>query len=238
MLDARKGENLLGKVIDYELWDNTFQYDLERNFVGFAPGGNGLCLDLGAGLCSFRRQVQDLGYTWIGLDTDKISNALTVQGDAYCLPFDDNIFDAVLVNHIVEHLSHPWKMFEEIHRILKPGGYVFGSVSFLEPFHKSYYHVSHWGLNQMLGDAKFSLLKIKPGASVFVMLFHYFIDYEAGTTVAPVIAKLVVPPFIFLIKIISMMYGLFKFRRITRGGFLKKKPLTMAAHLLFVARSR
>lgn len=236
MLEAKKGDNLLGKIIDYELWDNHFQFSFERKFKELLPKGNGICLDLGSGTCDDKKQIEELGYKWIGLDNIKNSDLLHVIGDGYLLPFHAKAFDVVLINHTLEHLSHPWKALEEANRVLGNNGFLCGSVSFLEPFHKSYFNFSHWGLDQILKDTGFCLLKIKPGASVFLMLFHYLIDKEAGTNLAPFIAKLLVPPLIFFLKVISMVYGLFKFKRLTRGGFMKKMPLILAGHIMFLAQ--
>jgi SAM-dependent methyltransferase len=236
MIAAGKGENLFGKIIDYELWDNRFQFTFGRNFKELLPQGNGVCLDLGAGTCDDKKQVEELGYRWVGLDNIRNSVLLTILGDGYLLPFHDKTFDVVLINNTLEHLAHPGKALEEVNRVLKNNGLLCGSVCFLEPFHKSYFNFSHWGLEQILKDSGFHLLKIKPGASVFLMLFYYLIDKEAGTNLAPFITKLIVPPFIFSLKVISMIYGLVKFGRLTRGGFLKKMPLILAAHIMFVAR--
>jgi SAM-dependent methyltransferase len=38
------------------------------------------------------------------------------------LPFDDNAFDAAICTVSVEYLVHPFEVFEEINRVLKPGG--------------------------------------------------------------------------------------------------------------------
>jgi ubiquinone/menaquinone biosynthesis C-methylase UbiE len=47
---------------------------------------------------------------------------LRVRGDIVSLPFNDNIFDLVTANMVVEHLKEPQKQLIEIYRILKPGG--------------------------------------------------------------------------------------------------------------------
>ena len=38
------------------------------------------------------------------------------------LPFDDNVFDAAICTVSVEYLVHPFEVFEEINRVLAPGG--------------------------------------------------------------------------------------------------------------------
>ena len=45
-------------------------------------------------------------------------------GSAENLGFEDAVFDIVLCNDVVEHLEYPEKCFEEILRVLKPGGVV------------------------------------------------------------------------------------------------------------------
>ena len=64
----------------------------------------------------------------IGLDLDLFSLkehksiALKIRGDISILPFDDNSFDLITANMVVEHLKCPEIQFIEINRALKPGG--------------------------------------------------------------------------------------------------------------------
>jgi SAM-dependent methyltransferase len=47
-----------------------------------------------------------------------------VQSDVYHLPFKADSFDLVLMRFVAEHIADPGMAFREIHRILKPGGWV------------------------------------------------------------------------------------------------------------------
>src|SRR5258708_4206590 len=38
------------------------------------------------------------------------------------LTFKDNLFDVVICTHVYEHVPSPKKLFNEIYRVLKPGG--------------------------------------------------------------------------------------------------------------------
>lgn len=66
--------------------------------------------------------------TVVGIDYDlsslkKHQNiSLRVRGDITQLPFKDACFDLVTANMVVEHLNSPDRQFEEISRILNPGG--------------------------------------------------------------------------------------------------------------------
>lgn len=46
------------------------------------------------------------------------------QANATALPFEDGSFDAVIAMHMLYHLPDPAKGFAEMHRVLKPGGFL------------------------------------------------------------------------------------------------------------------
>ena len=53
-----------------------------------------------------------------------LSRAFVLDGDRY--PVENETFDACVSNYVLEHVRKPRDHFEEIHRVLKPGGiYVF-----------------------------------------------------------------------------------------------------------------
>lgn len=49
-------------------------------------------------------------------------NLETVQGDAYQTPFENNTFDAIMMIRVMHHIEKPETLFQEVHRILQPGG--------------------------------------------------------------------------------------------------------------------
>jgi len=58
-----------------------------------------------------------------------------IVGDIHKLPFPDNSQDAYVCIAVLEHVHDPIRAFEEMHRTLKPGGYLFLYVPFLYPYH-------------------------------------------------------------------------------------------------------
>lgn len=54
--------------------------------------------------------------------TDRVSY---VEIDAQSLPFPDETFDGVFANGSLHEWSNPLKIFNEIHRVLKPGGHFY-----------------------------------------------------------------------------------------------------------------
>ena len=65
----------------------------------------------------FRNQ-KNLDYT----TTDLYSPLADVKADICNLPFDDNHYDVILCNHVLEHIPDDTKAMQELYRVLKPGG--------------------------------------------------------------------------------------------------------------------
>lgn len=49
------------------------------------------------------------------------------------MPFENDIFDVVLCNHVLEHVEDDILAMQEIARVLKPGGFAILQVPFFHP---------------------------------------------------------------------------------------------------------
>jgi ubiquinone/menaquinone biosynthesis C-methylase UbiE len=56
-----------------------------------------------------------------------------VKMDLHQIPFDENHFDVVLCNHVLEHVRDDIQAMREIHRVLKPGGFAILQIPFFNP---------------------------------------------------------------------------------------------------------
>lgn len=54
--------------------------------------------------------------------TDLLSPLADVKADICNLPFEDNQYDIVLCNHVLEHIPDDTKAMQELYRVLKPSG--------------------------------------------------------------------------------------------------------------------
>ncbi|MBR10765.1 MAG: SAM-dependent methyltransferase [Rickettsiales bacterium] len=56
-----------------------------------------------------------------------------VKMDIQDIPFEENTFDLIFCNHVLEHVDSDIKAMSEIHRVLKPGGWAILQVPFFHP---------------------------------------------------------------------------------------------------------
>lgn len=113
------------------------QYAYAERLRSILDAGSGRWLDIGCGhdflppwMRGHERGLNLERWSVTGIDMDARAIArhrgLThrVIGTGEQLPFDDNAFDLITANMVVEHVQAPNRLFAEISRILAPGGRV------------------------------------------------------------------------------------------------------------------
>ena len=65
------------------------------------------------------KKLKNLDYT----TTDLNSPLADVKADICNLPFEDNSYDVILCNHVLEHIPDDTKAMQELYRIMKPNGW-------------------------------------------------------------------------------------------------------------------
>src|SRR5262249_13749950 len=115
-------------------------------FIPMAVKTGGRVLDFGCGNAPHKSILEQNGFEWFGLDyegridqttrgrTEKLET-LVSKYDGVTFPFSSESFDAVWSFQSLEHIHSPEETFKEISRVLKQGGILFGSTSFLESYH-------------------------------------------------------------------------------------------------------
>lgn len=110
-------------------WDDrNFRKKLLEHF-----SNNSICLDYGAG----RGNVEYMRFNNVvakvcGVDVDKavmdnpyLHDAKIIDINNSIIPYEDDYFDFVYSDNVMEHVDNPNIIFEEIKRVLKPGGIFF-----------------------------------------------------------------------------------------------------------------
>ncbi|MCZ3367520.1 MULTISPECIES: class I SAM-dependent methyltransferase [Methanobacterium] len=92
---------------------------------------NGNFLDVGCGIGYFPLVMKYLGMNAYGVEPGKIDRELSEQynldittGTLLEAKYNDNFFDLITLNHVLEHVDNPSEIMKELHRILKPNGFL------------------------------------------------------------------------------------------------------------------
>lgn len=134
----------------------------------------GFLLDAGSGQGS-RLLFEKLGYDYVALDVSFNSKQrhggpadVDVVADCHRLPLRSSSLAAINSTAVLEHLYCPPVAIQEFRRVLKKGGLLVGSCSFLEAEHfDSQYHHTALGLYRLLVLNGMKVLHIYPGESLW-----------------------------------------------------------------------
>ncbi len=120
-------QNFLYNILSYihPAWRDT---QLANTF--YVPAkANGQLLDIGCGNGSSMLTMQAKGWNVTGIDFDEVAvtqaknnNLNASVSDLFSAHYEDNYFDVIMMNHVIEHVPNPKEFIKECLRILKPDG--------------------------------------------------------------------------------------------------------------------
>jgi len=125
-------------------------YSAESANVAFGPFDDEIrtnpdknYLDLGCGL---RRKVYE-NCLYLEVYASLSADIIVPPDNTY--PIKDGVLDGIGCLAVLEHTTEPWKVIDEMRRMLKPGGRVFIDWPFLQPVHgypSHYFNATREGL--------------------------------------------------------------------------------------------
>lgn len=80
------------------------------------------------------KKMKNLDYT----SADLFSPIVDVKADILDLPFEDESFDVVICNHVLEHIEDDRKAMSELYRVMKKGGWGILQVPMKNSLEKTY----------------------------------------------------------------------------------------------------
>jgi 2-polyprenyl-3-methyl-5-hydroxy-6-metoxy-1,4-benzoquinol methylase len=150
------------------------------------PSGGGRLLDIGCGRGTFLAKMRQAGWDVQGIEPDaeaaamaRASGVSVINAPLEEAPLSPEFFDAVTLNHVIEHLYDPIKAFGIIHGSLRTGGVMWIATPNLESRGRERYGQDWIGLDpprhlvlftrsslsQALEAAGFKLLRFVPDYS-------------------------------------------------------------------------
>ena len=158
---------------------------LNREHIAAAAGAHvrGRLLDLGCGQRPFEDMLLEHAGSYVGLEYDRQRYRLTppdIWGSALDLPFRDASFDAVLASQVLEHVPEPAQLFQEVSRILKPGGHLILTAPHIWGIHEvphDYFRFTPYGLEYLARKVALEPLCVRPMAGYWVTAGARFCYY-------------------------------------------------------------
>lgn len=137
----------------------------------------GLLLDIGCGQKPYQ-SIFDPVNGYIGMDLPQTSHSIgdkniDVAGNILSLPFKSESFDTVLSTQVIEHVSEPKKVLEEVHRVLRSGGYLILTAPMTWGLHDEphdYYRFTKYGLKYIAESAGFEVVFIEARTGFWGMI--------------------------------------------------------------------
>jgi SAM-dependent methyltransferase len=127
--------------------DNRFRH------IPRITGGQKTLLDLGCGDGGFLSRAQDCGWDVTGIDIDAkaVHNAIqngvnAIEGGIEIYEGQKNIFDAITLSHVIEHVCNPVELLKSCHTLLKPGGQLWLQTPNIDSFGHKLFHKNWRGL--------------------------------------------------------------------------------------------
>lgn len=216
---------------------NSSRYRLWQENAAFAaaiPQG-ALVLDAGAGEAPYQSLFRHTRYE--SADFQKVNKPYapsTYVCDLKSIPVEDNRFDFIVFNQVMEHLPEPKLVLDELYRVLKPGGkMIYTGPLFYEEHEQPYdfYRYTQFALQYLFNTAGFSIERIDWLEGYFGTVAYQlngmarYLPYQPSAFGGGV-ASYGLAPFMLLLKIMfaffSIVFHLLETRiKFTASGYPK-----------------
>lgn len=111
--------------------------ELARLLIERSTSGERRVLIIGAGVAGFGTEALTESPGLRLLETDVVLGpTIDVVCDGHDLPFADASFDAAVCQAVLEHVIDPYRVADEVRRVLRPGGLVYSEVPFMQQVHE------------------------------------------------------------------------------------------------------
>jgi ubiquinone/menaquinone biosynthesis C-methylase UbiE len=145
---------------------NSSRARLWQESAAFAAGipRGALVLDAGAGSSPYKPLFAHTQYE--SADFERVTKSYAPQTytcDLAAIPVEDDRFDAVVFNQVMEHLPEPYLVLRELYRVLKPGGsMIYSAPLFYEEHEQPYdfYRYTQFGVRHLFQKAGFELERL------------------------------------------------------------------------------
>jgi SAM-dependent methyltransferase len=123
---------------------------IARSLAALKFESAGSVLVIGAGEDPYRQSFPQ-AQLYVTVDIDECGGITDVVADAVRLPFLPHSFEYVLATEVLEYISNPPALIEEIYRVLLPKGTAILTVPFMFNYHNDFWRPTKRGLQSLFG---------------------------------------------------------------------------------------
>jgi SAM-dependent methyltransferase len=133
-------------------------------------------LDVGAGELRYKKYFNHCDYTSNDLcvgDREWYFDDIDIKSSIYDIPVDSASFDYILCTQVLEHLEFPERAFQEMGRILRPGGRLLLTVPLGQGEHQApydFFRYTRYALKGLGERSSLRLTSIEPQGGLFINL--------------------------------------------------------------------
>lgn len=174
----KRMKKIFSKLVERKV-ENTSRFYLEK-FLEKASesiGKDTFVLDAGCGDGRYKELFDWANYE--SADHCRIgklyANKITYICDLSSIPVESKRYDLVICTQVLEHISEPKDILQELFRVLKPGGKLWLSSSFSYAEHEvpyDFFRYTQFGLKKLLSDVGFQIECIEPLEGYYMKLSY------------------------------------------------------------------
>jgi SAM-dependent methyltransferase len=136
---------------------------LEASLMRCREYVRGKLLDVGCGRKPYKDTYFAGADSYIGVDFATPNSQPDVVGSALDIPLEDQSFDTVVSTELLEHVPDPLRALREMHRLLKPGGYLILATPMYWPRHEvphDYFRYPYDGLLHLFKESQLEVVRM------------------------------------------------------------------------------
>lgn len=192
-------------------------YSIAKDLRPRVKKAKGILFDMGAGKAPYEPWFTPYVSHYIKSDAFVFrGGSPNLVADGHQLPIKNESADTTVSFYVLEHVKDPQQFIQEMHRITKPGGYVFLTTAMAFPLHglpHDYFRFCEAGLKHLFRD--FSEVEVKENGGAFLTVMQFMV-----WSVSEALPRFLALPLIIALNWIGKTFDKFFYNKLLTTSYL------------------